>query len=111
MLSSTNGGGSSQALIEYLPNCGNGAILFTTRDNVAATRFAEANVIHVQEMSRQESLELLTVTVQIQKHKLLEDEASKAELLGLFLDLPRAVKQAAAYMNEKSTHISKYLAL
>ncbi len=38
----------SRALIEYLPNCSNGAVLFTTRDNKAATTFAEANVIRVK---------------------------------------------------------------
>ena len=108
-LNNANKGNSSRALIEYLPNHGNGAVLFTTRDNRAATRFAEAMVITIKEMSRPESIELLKTSVQVQKHNLLNDEASIQTLLDLLLDLPLAIKQAAAYMNENSTPIAEYL--
>ena len=100
---------AARALIEYLPTRGNGAVLFTTRDQKAATKFAEANVIHVKEMDRQESLQLLKASVQEQKHNLLDDAVSMHTLLDLLLDLPLAIKQAAAYINENSTPVRDYL--
>ncbi|KFZ24198.1 hypothetical protein V502_01323, partial [Pseudogymnoascus sp. VKM F-4520 (FW-2644)] len=102
---------ASRALIEFLPNRGNGAVLFTTRDNKAATAFAEANVIHVEKMSREESIKLLRKSVHVQKHSLLDDKTSTTELLDLLFDLPLAIKQGAAYINTNSTPISKYLSL
>ncbi|RDW59053.1 hypothetical protein BP5796_11977 [Coleophoma crateriformis] len=100
---------SSSTLIEYLPRHGNGAILFTTRDHKAATKLAEAHVIRVREMSRDESTRLLRNSLQSQHHSLLEDTAGVTELLDFLLDLPLAIRQAAAYMNENSTSLSKYL--
>ncbi len=100
---------SQRALREYLPTSCNGAILFTTRDHKTATKFAEANVITIKEMNRQESTELLTNSIQAQKHSLLDDKGGITELLDLLLDLPLAIKQAAAYINENSTPISEYL--
>jgi len=98
-----------RALREYLPTSYNGAILFTTRDHKAATKFAGANVITIKEMNRQESTELLTKSIQTQNHSILSDKASITELLNLLLDLPLAIKQAAAYINENSTPIFRYL--
>ena len=109
VLEKASEGNSSHALIEYLPNRGNGAVLFTTRDNKTATKFAEANVITIREMNRQESIALLKTSMHVQKHNLIDDEASLKMLLALLLDLPLAIKQAAAYMNENSTPIAEYL--
>jgi len=111
MLSKADDRIASRALLDFLPNSGNGAILFTTRDNKAATNFAEANVIRVEEMNRAESIELLKNSVQVKKHNLLDDKASTNELLDLLCDLPLAIKQGAAYINMNSTPISKYLSL
>jgi hypothetical protein len=49
----------SGALSQYLPFSTFGAILFTTRDREAATRYAGSNVINVDEMDDTESWELL----------------------------------------------------
>lgn len=49
----------SGALSEYLPFSILGAILFTTRDWEAGTRYAGSNVINVDEMDGRESVELL----------------------------------------------------
>jgi tetratricopeptide (TPR) repeat protein len=109
VLSNAEDGNASWALIKYLPSRGHGAVLFTTRDNKIATKFAEANVIHIKEMSRPESTELLRKSVQDKNQSLLNDQDSITELLELLLDLPLAIKQAAAYINENSTPISEYL--
>lgn len=111
VLGNANKGNASRALINYLPNLSNRAVLFTTRDNKAAIRFVRANVITIKEMSRPESIKLLKTSVQVQKQNLLDDEASIKALLDLLLDLPLAVKQAAAYINENLTPIIKYLSL
>jgi hypothetical protein len=49
----------SSALSECLPFSTLGAILFTTRDREAATRYACSNVIDIDEMDDRESRELL----------------------------------------------------
>jgi tetratricopeptide (TPR) repeat protein len=111
VLRNADRGNTSRALIEYVPKRGNGAILFTTRDHKAATGFAKANVIHVKEMSRQESTKLFENSFQVQNLGLLNDRASTTKLLDLLLDLPLAIKQAAAFINNNSTPIAEYLSL
>jgi hypothetical protein len=62
-LGNANKGNISRVLIEYLPNRGNRVVLFSTRDQKVASDLAEANVIYVKEMSRQESIELFKKSV------------------------------------------------
>jgi tetratricopeptide (TPR) repeat protein len=111
VLRNADRGNTSRALFEYLPKRGNGAVLFTTRDHKAATGFAKANVIHVKEMSRRESTKLFENSFQVQNLSLLNDRASTTKLLDLLLDLPLAIKQAAAFINNNSTPIAEYLSL
>jgi tetratricopeptide (TPR) repeat protein len=111
LLRNADEGNASRALIKYLPKRGNGAILFTTRDHKAATGFAKANVIRVKEMNRQESTKLFENSFQVQNLSLLNDRASTTELLDLLLDLPLAIRQAAAFINNNSTPIAEYLSL
>lgn len=55
-----NGNNSeSYILSEYLSFSPLGAILFTTRDREAATRYARSNVINIGNMDNKESRELL----------------------------------------------------
>lgn len=68
-------------------------------------------MIRVEEMSRVESIELLRNSVHAQKHSLLNDKTSTTKLLDLLFNLLLAIKQGAAYINENSTPISKYLSL
>lgn len=106
VLSKADDGNVSRELIEYIPNCGRGAVLFTTRDHKAATAFAAEKVIRIKEMTRKESIDLLTVSVQVQNRSLLDDMASVNELLDLLLDLPLAIKQAAAcHEHEFDSHL------
>jgi tetratricopeptide (TPR) repeat protein len=97
----------SHVLHEYLPFSRLGAILFTTRDREAATRYAGSNVIAVEGMDDRESRELLQNG--LQNKGLVEDEDSTAKLLKLLVDLPLAIMQAIAYLNAKSATIAEYL--
>jgi tetratricopeptide (TPR) repeat protein len=97
----------SHALHEYLPFSRLGAIIFTTRDREAATRYAGSNVITIEEMDDRESRELLQNG--LQDKRLVEDEDSTARLLKLLVNLPLAIMQAVAYLNAKSATIAEYL--
>jgi len=97
----------SHALHEYLPFSPLGAILFTTRDREAATRYAGSNVIVIEEMDDVESRELLKTS--LQNKRLVEDEDGTIKLLKLLLNLPLAIMQAVAYLNAKGTTIAEYL--
>jgi hypothetical protein len=97
----------SGALSEYLPFSTLGAILFTTRDREAATRYAGSNVIDIDEMDNTESGELLQRS--LQNKQLIEDKDSTTKLLKSLVNLPLAVMQAAAYLNAKGCTIAEYL--
>jgi tetratricopeptide (TPR) repeat protein len=103
----SNDNGESHALHEYLPSSLLGAILFTTRDREAATRYAGSNVIDVEEMADAESIELLQRS--LQNKQLMEDKGGTTNLLKLLVNLPLAIMQAAAYLNAKSITIAEYL--
>jgi tetratricopeptide (TPR) repeat protein len=95
------------ALSEYLPFSMLGAILFTTRDREAATRYAGSNVIDIDKMDDEESRELLQRS--LQDKQLINDHSSTTRLLELLVNLPLAVMQAAAYLNVKGSTIAEYL--
>ena len=97
----------SHALHEYLPFSPLGAILFTTRDREAATRYAGSNVIDIEEMDDAESRELLKTS--LQNKRLIEDEDGTTKLLKLLVNLPLAIMQAVAYLNAKGATIAEYL--
>jgi Tfp pilus assembly protein PilF len=97
----------SHALHDYLPFSFNGAILFTTRDRKAASKYADPNVIFIEEMDDIESRELLKRS--LQNKRLVEDEDSTTKLLKLLLNLPLAIMQAAAFLNAQDATIAEYL--
>jgi tetratricopeptide (TPR) repeat protein len=104
--SDNNGSG---VLSEYLPFSTLGAILFTTRDREAATRYASSNVIDIEEMDDRESRELLQRS--LHNKQLLEDEDGVTALLKSLVHLPLAIMQAAAYLNAKGSTIAEYLGI
>ena len=97
----------THALHEYLPFSPLGAILFTTRDREAATRYAGSNVIAIEEMDDAESRELFKKG--LQNKRLVEDEDNTLKLLKLLVNLPLAIMQAVAYLNAKGITIAEYL--
>ncbi|KAH8588542.1 hypothetical protein B0O99DRAFT_746711 [Bisporella sp. PMI_857] len=94
-------------LSEYLPFSALGAILFTTRDREAATRYASSNVIDIDEMDNKESRELFQRS--LQNKQLVKDDSGTIKLLELLVNLPLAIMQAAAYLNAKVSTIAEYL--
>jgi hypothetical protein len=102
-----NDGSRSSALSKYLPFSTLGAIIFTTRDREAATRYAGSNVIDIDELDDTESRELLQRS--LQNKQLITDKDSTTKLLKLLVNLPLAIMQAAAYLNAKSITITEYL--
>ena len=107
LYSRANKRSSSPTLLEYLPFSLKGAILFTTRNRKAATRYARSNVIEIEEMTDKESIDLLKKS--LQNPRLLENRDGTTQLLKLLVNLPLAIMQAAAYLNENSTTIIRYL--
>ncbi|KFY18110.1 hypothetical protein V492_00135 [Pseudogymnoascus sp. VKM F-4246] len=97
----------SCALSEYLPFSTLGAILFTTRDREAATKYAGSNVIPIDQMDDSESEELLQRS--LQNKQLIEDKDSITRLLKLLVNLPLAIMQSAAYLNAKGSTIGEYI--
>ena len=100
-------GFDSSALADYLPFSQRGSILFTTRNHEAAVNQAGVDVVTVREMSETESLRLLETSL-IDTSLITRDENAQ-ELLQLLTHLPLAIKQAAAFINQKQMSISDYI--
>ena len=95
------------ALADYLPFSPRASILLTTRDYKVAVKHAGVNVIKVEEMTEDDSRQLLKESLVDTSLRGGDDIMNR--LLDLLTHLPLAIKQAAAYMNENGTHVSKYL--
>jgi len=99
---------SSPALLDYLPFSRKGSILFTTRNHEAAVKQAETNVVTIEDMTESESLELLKTSLIIEKGKAVIESDAK-NLVRRLEYLPLAIKQAAAFINQKRITISDYV--
>ena len=97
----------SSALADYLPFSRQGSILFTTRNHEAAVNQAGIDVVTIKEMSESDSLKLLETSL-IDKSLIAQEDSAK-ELLRLLTYLPLAIKQAAAFINQKQMSITDYL--
>ncbi|KAL4963231.1 uncharacterized protein BDV14DRAFT_177008 [Aspergillus stella-maris] len=100
----------SQSIVEFLPETQSGVILVTTRNKAAAVKFTKgvANaMVEVKAMTNEESKRLIKNTVT--DHILEEDEM--IELSQLLGNLPLAIVQAAAFMQENTISVSEYIEL
>ena len=93
---------------QHIPECAHGSVLVTTRNKEVGSRLTKSGrPIEVKKMDNSESKELL--------EKKLEDnriDPSDLSTLSSRLEhLPLALVQAAAFMQEKSVPISRYLEL
>jgi tetratricopeptide (TPR) repeat protein len=93
---------------DCLPFSHRGSILFTTRNHeiVRKLDIPKTGVIHMADMSRLEATELL------QKHldeSQTSDPDSTTELLDFLANLPLAIKQASAYMDQTGITTKQYL--
>ena len=94
-------------MVDYLPFSLRGSILFTTRNLKAAVKLAGKHIITVETMTETESLELLKTS--LTRKELTTNRESTTRLLELLTNLPLAIKQASAYMNENQISTTKYL--
>src|ERR1700728_2037192 len=96
------------ALHDCLPFSRNGSILFTTRNHVAVSKLSihSSNVIHVNEMSKPEAVDLFRASLGT---KWTNDVETTTDLLDFFAYLPLAIKQAAACMDQTGMSMKRYL--
>ncbi|KZL66524.1 kinesin light chain [Colletotrichum tofieldiae] len=91
----------------YVPECGHGSVLITTRNKQVAAKIVRGkSLIEVGEMSEYETGRLV--------HGILDDKISAQEISTLssrLEHLPLALAQAAAFMQENAISITKYLQL
>lgn len=97
-------------LAGYLPSNPRGSILFTTRNHNIVHKLAIRNLnrVHLAPMSRAEAVKLLHQHLTVEQTR---DTKSTAELLEVLTDLPLAIKQASAYMDQTQTTTTRYLEL
>ncbi len=98
------------ALANYLPSSQNGIILFTTRNHEIVRRLGirQANRITVNAMSRSEAIDLLRIHLRPEQ---TSDAESTTDLLDFLADLPLAIKQASACMDQLGITATRYLEL
>jgi tetratricopeptide (TPR) repeat protein len=106
VLSKRDDDSGSMALVDYLPDSYTGSIVFTTRTRKAAISLAENNMIHVDEMSRDDAMEVLRKT--LLQTDLLSDEITVTRLLETLCYLPLAITQAVSYINKNDISIAEY---
>lgn len=93
-------------LSDYVPQCSNGSILFTTRNRKVGIKLATVSgVASLGPMERDDSEELLRA----RSGDITLDKGSVTELLELLEDLPFAIIQAASYIAENSITVHEYL--
>ncbi|KAK1599805.1 uncharacterized protein LY79DRAFT_575420 [Colletotrichum navitas] len=106
---SENSSNLKGGLGRYVPECAHGCVLITTRNKQVASKIVRGkSLIEIGEMSESEAQRLI--------HQILddEDEVSAEELATLSSQLehlPLALAQAAAFVQENSIPVSKYLEL
>jgi len=97
-------------MIQYLPERGNGVILYTTRSNEVAVSMARSdNVVELGEMDSQEAHKFLMKS--LGHTTLLCDEISTNKLLEKLTYLPLAITQAATYLRINKMPLADYLEL
>ena len=103
---SIDGGESEGKVARFIPECPHGSILVTTRNKETGSRLTRyRGLIQIGEMSLAESIELI--------QGVLEDDQLNHEDLARLSEqleyLPLALVQAAAFVQENSITIAKYL--
>ncbi|KAE8326165.1 purine and uridine phosphorylase [Aspergillus sergii] len=100
---------NSPVLMDFLPQCEQGHILFTTRSRKVAVKLASPYVITICEPDTEIAVKILQNSL-VEKN-LLNDRGTAITLLEQLAFLPLAITQAAAYINENSIGLSDYLML
>jgi tetratricopeptide (TPR) repeat protein len=107
--SATRSAAGSRRLIDCLPKNKRGSIIFTTRDRKAAVKLADKNIIEVREMGLEAGVQLLKKC--LASPSIVENRPDTTALLTQLTNLPLAIVQAAAYINENEITLAEYLTL
>ncbi|KAE8372665.1 violaceus kinesin [Aspergillus bertholletiae] len=100
---------SAPVLTDFLPQCEQGHILFTTRSRRVAVKLASSYVIPISEPDTENAAKILQNSL-VEK-TLLHDHDTANTLLKQLAFLPLAIIQAAAYINKNSIGLSDYIIL
>ncbi|KAF5236404.1 hypothetical protein FAUST_6554 [Fusarium austroamericanum] len=100
--------GADNGLYRSLPQSDQGRILFTTRHRKVAVAVARTNVLDVPAMGRDDARSYLKALIQEIPSS---DEEVVERLLALLTNLPLAITQAAAYIDENQIPLTTYVQL
>jgi tetratricopeptide (TPR) repeat protein len=96
-------------LKEYLPQSKQGCVLFTTRDKKVAVKLAGRDVVEVPELDDKGAMHLLQES--LVDTSLMDDQRNARAVLQQFTNLPLAIVQGAACINENSMSLADYVSL
>ncbi|KAM0542036.1 hypothetical protein ACHAO7_010158 [Fusarium culmorum] len=99
----------SGGIADYIPDCHQGYILFTTRSREVAVTVARNNILELPEMDKEDARTLLQSSVIQKDHMQNTDLADR--LLRELAYLPLAITQASAYMSINRISIKEYMRL
>lgn len=99
----------TDGLLTFLPKSDDGLTIFTTRHGSVAQQLAGSDVIEIEMMSEQETMDLLEKSL-VRKSPYHSRETVMSLLTELEY-LPLAITQAAAYINVNKSSVSEYLRL
>ncbi|RBR26548.1 uncharacterized protein FIESC28_00665 [Fusarium coffeatum] len=96
-------------IADYIPDCDQGYILFTTRSREVAVTVARNNILELHEMDKEDARTLLQSSV-MQKDQ-MQDTNLADGLLHELAYLPLAITQASAYITINRISIKEYMRL
>ncbi|KAF5694817.1 ankyrin protein 3 [Fusarium denticulatum] len=94
---------------QFIPDCGHGYTLFTTRSRGVAVSVAQSNIVKLSEMDDEDAKALLRGS--LTKKDQMQDTALIDKLLQKLAYLPLAITQASAYMKVNEILVDEYLHL
>ncbi|KAF5615634.1 kinesin light [Fusarium sp. NRRL 25303] len=96
-------------ITDYIPDCEQGYVLFTTRSREVAVTVAQTNILELSEMDKKDARTLLQSSL-IQRDQ-MQDTDLADRLLHELAYLPLAITQASAYMTINRISIKEYMRL
>ncbi|KAL3587714.1 hypothetical protein FPOAC2_13612 [Fusarium poae] len=99
----------SGGIVEFVPDCEHGYVLFTTRSREVADSVAQTNVLRLSGMDERDARALLRSSL-IEKDQ-MQNTVLVDKLLRTLAYLPLAITQASAYMRINQLAIEEYLQL